>query len=503
MIEARSTKDWLNLMIMSVVILVLGEVMQLLVLQNNTTFFMGSDFIDYAMQSDQILSGMTPNTILKPFGAGLWIAFYRGVFGDNMAGFALFSSMALGLLPLLAFWFGWGIHNYKTGIVCAIFAAISPASIFHSVLAETPAIVSLASALSLLACYQRRGHLRLVVLSSFLLFFAYLCRPDFILYLLACLVLAIRPRPGFAKLFPPALFAGIWLVLIVVLSAYNSNFYGRAVLVRYDSYFRYYSIFQANTTSYHLEESQPAIRDIKRSLLKTGVLDPADAGTLDYLSWPSAWFVVRTALEETKGSWYEADQIMDQASFAVIRANLPEYSLNCAKTFLKMALFQDIPDIPLQRFLARVLPGITSNVSLSQAQLDARAQSHWLPFKNGATVVYDTGSKAYKVAIDLYSELTQVKGTVIAIDRHQAYIPFLMDMPLCIYAGIGILFWKIGRKRLQVAGMLLSIFLVFAAYSTGGIYELRYLASHSYTLWILAGWGYALIASDMLIVARG
>lgn len=164
-----------------------------------------------------------------------------------------------------------------------------------------------------------------------------------------------------------------------------------------------------------------------------------------------------------------------------------------------MALFSDIP---LQRFLAIVVPGTTSNVSLSQAQLDARANPHWLPFKNEATVVYDTRSKAYKVAIDLHKEISQVQRTAIASYLHEAYGRSSVVMPLCIYAGIGILFWKTGRRRLQVAGMLVSVFLVFAAYSSSGVYELRYLASHSYTLWILAGWGYALIASHILGTSR-
>jgi hypothetical protein len=63
-----------------------------------------------------------------------------------------------------------------------------------------------------------------------------------------------------------------------------------------------------------------------------------------------------------------------------------------------------------------------------------------------------------------------------------------------VYLGVLLLLLKIDRRlRLPVLAVLASVGLVFAAYATGGFFEYRYLASHTWCLWALSGWGFALV----------
>src|SRR6185437_13588309 len=103
-------------------------------------------------------------------------------FGDNMAGFAVYNSFFLGLLPLLAFVFGATLRGTVAGLICAMLVAISPACANNSILAETPATCFLALGLVSFAVFQKKGYLWLSGVAASLIVAAWLCRPDSLVY---------------------------------------------------------------------------------------------------------------------------------------------------------------------------------------------------------------------------------------------------------------------------------------------------------------------------------
>ena len=467
----------------SVFILLVGVVLQLFIFQNHRFFFTGSDFEDYAFQSGAILRGSLPNSILKPPGAGLWIAGYRFLFGDNMTGFALFSSIGLGILPFLAYWFGVLVRSIWTGIFCAAFVAWSPAFVMHSVLAETPAIIALAVCLTLLMCYRRTGSLWLLVLCAGALFFAYLCRPDFLLYGLLGFVLPISRVQGRWKGFRGvAVFATIFSLFLAVLSVVSAGWYGRVIPPRYDAYIRYFSVFQTGQ-NYKIDERAPEFQDIKQSLLAIKAISPDDAEHFDFLSWRRSWFVIRVALKIAHGSWYEADQRMDQASFGAIRSHLGKFFRSAGLTFASFVLF--------------------SRRLTASAQPTSQESAHtWLAWGEQLDI-YGMSSPEYQKAVELSRQLstvsTKLNGRVMRF--HGLFQNALATMPLLIYPGLALLFWKSKPEQKAIASALLVCVLAcFGASAIGSFFAVRYLASHSYVLWILAGWGYStLLSADFLV----
>lgn len=446
-----------------------------------------------------------PNTIQKPCGHGLWLALYRSVVSSDLRYYNVFSAAVLGLLPLLAFWFGSLVRSWRTGAVCAAFVMISPVCVYHSLLAEPTAAFLGAMAFVFTAAATRWGRIWPLLPSAVLAFWSYLARPDFLLYVPALLTWTfVRPqrtlsnssetggRSGSAdalgtignRFIGAAAFVGVFAILMGGLLVSNAGFYGRAAPVRYDAYFRYYSVFQAHR--YHVDLSAPEIRTIQESVVAAGILTDQEVQSAEFLGRFQAWHRVRVALQKYLGSWYAADATMDRAALGVIRANLPEFLWQSAETFLSFVCFQEVP---LQRLCSRFgWVAVPTPVPENPGK--------FRPFDDEESVVWGSDLQAYHVGERLYEGLLSLAGGLRkSITIYESALKILF---VPIYLGIGLLFWHGDRiTRLRAAGMFASLMLVFAAYGTGGIFDIRYLASHCWPLWVLSGWGFSLFLEKL------
>ncbi|HKV40729.1 MAG TPA: hypothetical protein VJX67_16065 [Blastocatellia bacterium] len=465
-----------------------GELLQFFVYRNHVRFAGGTDFLLYAGQSEAILRGQPPDIIWKPFGGGAWLAMYRLLFGDNMAGFAVFNSAALGLLPFFAFGFGALLRGMRSGLACAAIVAISPACATLSVLAETPAIFFLALSLVTIALIQKldRWWLASLVaaLGALFLAAACLCRPDCAVYALAALVLTVRPgRAALARFAGSFAFVAAAGVLVLATSWYNKPFYGRGLPVRYDSYLRYILVFDTGK-DYRVNPTEPAIQEIRASLLKTGAAAEEDLTGTGFLGWNRGWWYFRQSLKTTKGSYYEADRIMSQASVAVIRNNLAGFTEDAARTFASFMLFRPIPGAyTFAHFESK--PGFQWRrldfVQADQPEIAAAANRLYQSIRDAREDrPYNNWSNPY----------------------NSRYLRLLTFAPLLIYPAVAWLVWTAaGLARWRILAVLASPLLAYGAYATTGFYDYRYLAGHSWALWTIAGMGLAAAAESLVIRA--
>ena len=460
--------------------IVVGEILQFWIYRNPVRFIGGSDFLLYAKHSEEILRGQAPSMIWKPFGAGVWLAGYRLLFGDSMAGFAIFNSVALGLLPFFAFVFGTSLRGLTSGLICAALVAISPACGTNSILAETPATFFLALGVMSLAIFQRAGRAWLPALAAACVVAAWLCRPDSLVYAIAALALAIRPGPGWRKFSGPITFVAAASVLVLAVCWYNKPFYGRALPVRYDSYLRHILIFDTGK-DYRVDSASPAIQQIRNSLLQTGTVEEADMDGTNFLCWNRGWWVIRESLKETGGSYAEADRIMSEASMGVIRDNPGAFTGDAARTFASFIAFRPV----LEAFTFK--------------GFEAKPDYAWRRFD----FVQNDSPEIMSVAERLYIDVREARENLPYNNwdnpYSSRYLRFLWFAPFTVYPALLFLIWTAtGLLRWQLMAILTSVMLAFAAYATGGFFDYRYLLSHSWALWALTGMGLA-AAADLYL----
>lgn len=468
-----SRKAVWNLLYLSIAVIVIGEFLQFWVYRNPVRFSGGSDFLLYAGHSEDILRGQAPSMIWKPFGCGAWLAGYRLLFGDNMAGFAVYNSVALGLLPFFAFVFGISLRGTTSGLICALLVAISPACATSSILAETPAAFFLALSLMSVAIFQKGGRAWLAALGAAFLVAAWLCRPDSLVYALGVLALAIRPGRGWTKFAGAVTFVAVAGLLVFAVCRYNKPFYGRALPVRYDSYLRYLLVFDTEK-DYHINPVEPAIQEIRKSLLASGAVEEKDLDETNFLGWNRGWWIIRESLKETNGSYYNADQVMGEASMGVIRSNLASFAKDAARTFTSFAVFR--PVLGASTFVG----------------FETKPDYAWRRFD----FVQNGRLEATPVAEKLYQAIRHAREDQPYNNwnnpYNSRYLRFLSFAPIGIYPALLLLVWTVRRLlRWQILALLASVMLAFSAYATGGFFDYRYLLSHSWALWALAGLGLA------------
>jgi hypothetical protein len=320
---------------------------QFLVFRSQTYALLGPDFIDYAFQSEVLSSGRFPPVLVKPAGCALWIAFHRAIFGEHIAGYRTFCIAAIALLPLLSGLIGYHFSGWSGAILATGMVIVSPASLHVSLLAETPATFFLAAALVAALCsaraQRRPAKYALGAAAGLLSFLSFQSRPDYLMYLpatAALLVLAVpvdrvSTRSAWRHLL---VFSGTCALLMGVQSCFTAPEYGSHGMVRYDAYLRYFTVFQ--DMKLQPPANEMSVRQIRESLVRAGV-EPERASGQDDLGFTRAWFVVRSALEESGLTWAQADRTMNAAAISAIEANPRAYLTRAAATFGNFLLFRE------------------------------------------------------------------------------------------------------------------------------------------------------------------
>jgi len=465
----------LRVVYLAVAVIVVGELLQFAVYRNHVRFSGGTDFLLYAKHSDDILNGIAPNIILKPFGCGAWLALYRMFFGDNMAVFASFNAAVLGLLPFLAFMFGWSLRGVGAALFCASLVAISPACAMHSVLAETPALFFLALSLTSVAIFQKTKWLWLTGVGAAFLVAAWLCRPDSLVYGIGAVLLSILPVRGLTKFRGAICFTAVAGILLFAVCQYNKPMYGRALPVRYDAYLRYILVFDTGKT-YEIDPASSFIPVIRQSLIQTGAVDEKNLADLSYLTWNRGWWVIRESLAETNGSHYEADRIMSEASTSVIRANMLAFAKDAARTFVSFAAFRPVAG-------ASTFAGFESKPDYPWRRFDYKQQES-----------PETSPTAERLFSAIVAARENRPYNNWNIPYNSRYLQFLVLCPILIYPAVIIFVWMSrGFLRWQGMAILAGPILAFVAYATTGFFDYRYLITHSWPLWALAGFGLSVV----------
>jgi hypothetical protein len=461
----------LRVVYFAVAVIVAGELLQFAVYRNHVRFSGGTDFLLYAKHSDDILNGIAPNIILKPFGCGAWLALYRLLFGDNMAGFASFNAAALGLLPFLAFVFGWSLRGVGPALLCALLVAISPACAMHSVLAETPALFFLALSLTTVAIFQKTKWLWLTGAGAVFLVAAWLCRPDSLVYGIGAVLLSILPVRGLTKFRGAICFTAVAGILLFAVCQYNKPMYGRALPVRYDAYLRYILVFDTGKT-YEIDPASSFVPVIRQSLIQSGAVDEKDLVDLSFLTWNRGWWVIRESLAETNGSHYEADRIMSEASTSVIRANMLSFAKDAARTFASFTAFRPMAG-------AYTFSGFESKPDYPWRRFDYKQQES-----------PETSPTAERLFSAIVAARENRPFNNWNIPYNARYIRFLSVSFIVVYPAILLLVFRTrGLLRLQFLALFLGPILAYTAYATTGFFDYRYLLIHSWPLWLLTGFG--------------
>jgi len=482
--ELKKESAWrtrsLRFLYIAIAVIVVGELLQFVVYRNHVRFSGGTDFLLYAKHSDDILHGIAPNIVLKPFGFGAWLAFYRMLFGDNMAGFASFNAAVLGLLPFLAFVFGWSLRGIGTALFCAALVALGPACAMHSVLAETPALFFLALSLTSVALFQKTKWLWLTGVGAVFLVAAWLCRPDSLVYGIGAVMLSILAVPGLTKFRGAICFTVVAAILLFAVCQYNKPIYGRALPVRYDAYLRYILVFDTDK-NYAIDPANPAVSQIRQSLVQSGAVEEKDLVDLSYLSWNRGWWVIRESLAETNGSHYEADRIMSEASTSIIRGNLMPFAKDASRMFASFAVFRPIAG-------AYTFVGFESKPDYPWRRFDYKQQE---------------SPETSPTAERLFSAIVQARENRPYnnwnIPYNSRYLQFLALSPILIYPAVIILvLMSRGLLRWQSVALLAGPLLAFLAYATTGFFDYRYLITHSWPLWALAGFGLSVVFDFLL-----
>jgi hypothetical protein len=398
------------------------------------------------------------------------------VFGDNMPGFAAFNAAALGLLPLFAFGFAAALRGPAPGLFCATLVAISPACVNQSILAETPAAFFVALGLLTMAVFQRAGLVWLAMLGAAFLGVAWLCRPDSFVYVVAALALTVRLGRGWNRFTGSIGFALVAFSFVVAVSLYNRPLYGQSLPVRYDAYLRYILVFDTDR-NYQINPDATAVQEIRASLRQSGAAAERDLDGIAFLGWNRGWWVVRQSLSATAGSYCEADRVMSEAPNGVIRANVGSFFENAARTLASFVVFRP------------VLGAYTF------AHFESKPDYDWRRFD---LTKIDNPDETEQITAHLYDSLRKARLDLPYNNWNNPYstryLRFLSLAPLVIYAAV---LWLIGTAtgpfRMQALALFTSPLLAFAAYAISGFFDYRYLFTHSWALWTLAGLGLAAV----------
>jgi hypothetical protein len=464
----------------------IGIFAQFVVLRNQNYSLLGPDFIDYTFQSEELSAGHFPSVLVKPGGCAVWILLYRAVFGEHIAGYRTFCVAAIGLLPLLSGLIGFCFSGWLGAMVATGMMILGPASLYVSLLAETPATCFLAAAL-VAALYSGRtsnaaATYGLVLAAGLLTFLSFQSRPDYLMYAVTVAVFVALAGPSPAGAVAPAgrkllLLACTWAVLLGTLSALAAPQYGSRTPIRYDAYLRYYTVFQEMKLEPRADD--PSIRLIRSSLIRSGVRPERLSGR-DDLGFPRAWFIVRAALKESGLTWAQADRAMSAAAISAIEGHPGTYATNVIATLGNFLLFRRAfePAEPAERPPPIDVPG------------GVYARLHDLQF-NSDSAEFRSAEKLYE---ELKASASSRDSVLPQVRRFQSRVGFLI-----IYPGIILAFVvrAARRERWSLAVAAGSVLLVFLAYATGGFFQDRYLAGHCFLLSTIAAIGYSSMAEKI------
>jgi len=471
----------LRAVLLPLAVVAFGEVLQLAVYRGATRFIGGSDFILYAEHSEALLRGRCPSMIWKPIGTGAWLAGYRAMFGDGMAGFAMFNAVALGLLPFLAYIFASSLAGRVSGVAAALFVAMSPAFATNSVLGETPATFFLAMALAILARNHRAGRQWVPAIAAICFILAWLCRPDTAVYIVGSLALAGSASKNIVERFSmAAVFALCAAVLVLCVALYNQPRYGRASPVRYDSYLRFIRVFDTGR-SFKIDPADADVDAARNSVASTGHAMLANLDGTSFLGWDQGFWVIRQSLAETTGSYARADEVMARMTMRAIRNDPSVFLSDTIRTFRSFTAFRAVAGAFTFQFF------------------EARKIARWTKAPSDP----DPTPREREIALRLYHEVraARFESSYNSWDNpyNERFMKLVAISPWLIYPLIvALVLSSHGIRRWQFLALITSVFMAFLAYAVSGFFDYRYLLNHSWSLWTLAGMGLAAVGTEIV-----
>lgn len=466
----------------SVLVLSFSLFVSLFLLKNTLYAFFGNDLLLYIYHSSQIIQGDLPSPIVKHPGTGLWIALYRVLSGDHPGWFHFYSVFTMACLPVIVYNSLRMFRGRKTSLFVSLCVLLSPSFVKHSSLSEAPAAFSLAFSLFFWSRYYKYSKIQDLMIANIVLFFGFLCRAPVVLFFPFLVISIVVMKRGklacFFSLFMP-------VVMFILFFFYCEPFYGKWGMIKHGARSKFTHFYDGSrlvtSHSYVVDYDREEFRTIEKALRKVQFIEDHDKISSETLSSQRAYVMVRYALKLELGSYAKADDVMAAVNRHIVKENLYKYMIDTGVSFLSFLTF----------FNHTGLPGVYDGGKAPWDFFFSRPEFNDIVGLDHRPKVYDESQGIFSEYVNArYNDPLPRYGCRPVLAFRNWYLDNVWMFSIPVYLGVLLLLVAAREVRLGALGLLITVFSIWGAYSSSCWFDIRYLSTTSWLLWVLSGLGY-------------